>query len=294
MSVCPKVFVGKIHRSAHWVLFHLSSLGYGFNPGSALLLLVEDTGRVAARAAVNTSLSAASGACSALFLNLYIQERKTGEYKFDLSKAMNGALGALVAITAPCGTIHNWAAILIGFVAGVLYLYSSQLLVTVRLDDAVDAIPVHMVNGIWGMIAVGLFSAPGPMREAFNQDEFIGFFYSLGRGSFDATLLGNQCLGILFIFGWVTCLMGPFFMWLNYMGWFRADSLEELVGLDLSYMGNRQQLIDQGDDISDVGSIGAATEDGEDFSKDADKEQAKPHVGFVVPPDAMSELTPGP
>jgi len=80
---------------------------------------------------------------------------------------------------------------------------------------------------------------------------------------------------------------------LNYLGWFRADSLEELVGLDLSYMGNRQHLLEQeGDEYSDVGSVGGGTEDGDSVAKE-DKEQAKQHVGFVVPPDAMSELTPG-
>mmetsp|Transcript_29028 Transcript_29028/g.79660 ORF Transcript_29028/g.79660 Transcript_29028/m.79660 type:complete len:520 (+) Transcript_29028:112-1671(+) len=263
---------------------------YGFNPGSALLLGVENTGKVAARAAVNTSLSAASGACSALFTNLYIQERKTGEQKFDLSKAMNGALGALVAITAPCGTVQNWASILIGVVAGLLYLFGSNLLIQVRLDDAVDAIPVHCFNGIWGLIATGLFSSPGPMLDAFGTDEHVGWFYSLGRGSFDATLLGNQILATGFIFGWVTCTMWPFFLTLNYLGWFRADSLEELVGLDLSYMGNRQNLIENGDDeYSDVGSVGGNTEDGDSIAKE-DKEQAK---AVVIPPDAMSELTPG-
>jgi len=128
------------------------------------------------------------------------------------------------------------------------------------------------------------------MLDAFGTDEHVGWFYSLGRGSFDATLLGNQILATGFIFGWVTCTMWPFFLTLNYLGWFRADSLEELVGLDLSYMGNRQNLIENGDDeYSDVGSVGGNTEDGDSIAKE-DKEQAK---AVVIPPDAMSELTPG-
>ena len=112
------------------------------------MLTVEDTGKVAARAAVNTSLSAAAGACAALFANVLLQERKTGEYKYDLPSAMNGALSGLVAITAPCGTVENWAALVIGTISAMLYLSASSTLVRFRLDDAVDAIPVHMVNGM--------------------------------------------------------------------------------------------------------------------------------------------------
>jgi Amt family ammonium transporter len=212
--------------------------GYGFNPGSALLLTAtENTGLVAALAAANTSLSASCGAVSALFTNMYIQERTTGEYSFDLTMAMNGALGGLVAITAPCGTVESWAACCIGIVAGWIYLFGSKLLIKLMLDDAVDAIPVHMFNGIWGLIATGLFSSPRLVLEAFGTDEHVGWFYSLGRGSFDGTLLLLQVIEILFIIGWATASMLPFFIWLNYMGWFRADSLEESLGLDAAYHG---------------------------------------------------------
>jgi hypothetical protein len=72
---------------------------------------------------------------------------------------------------------------------------------------------------------------------AYDSDAHVGWFYSLGRGSTDASLLAAQICGILFITGWVFVLMFPFFILLNYMGWFRADSLEELVGLDISYHG---------------------------------------------------------
>ena len=233
----------------------LSLLGYGFNSGSALLLSVEDTGKVAALAAVNTSLAAASGCFSSLVTHLFLEERRTGEIKFDLGKAMNGALGALVAITAPCGTVENWAAVAIGSVAGLLYLSASSTLVYFRLDDAVDAIPVHLANGIWGMIATGLFTSPGRLLDAYDTDEHVGWFYELGRGSTSATLLGNQVLAVLFVLGWVISTMLPFFLWLNYMGWFRAGSLEELVGLDHSYMRDRPTYLEhEGDGFSDVGA----------------------------------------
>jgi ammonia channel protein AmtB len=175
----------------------------------------------------------------ALFANLYIEERVTGEYSFDLTVAMNGTLAGLVAVTAPCGTIETWAAICVGLVAGWIYLMGSKMLLKLKLDDAVDAIPVHMFNGMWGLIATGLFSSPGRMVDAFGTDEHVGLFYSLGQGgrSFDGTLLLIQFIALLFVIGWSIGLMLPFFIWLNYMGWFRADSLEELVGLDMSYHG---------------------------------------------------------
>lgn len=213
--------------------------GYGFNCGSALTYSngAKEPGAVGAVAAANTSLAAACGAISALLTNLYFHERKTGEYNFDLTMAMNGSLGGLVAITAPCGTVEYWAGCLIGIIAGWIYFGGSKLIIYLRLDDAVDAIPVHMFCGMWGLLACGLFSSPGHTLAGFGQDQHVGWFYSLGRGSADATLLGNQVIYMFFIMIWVTVTMAPFFIWLNYMGWFRSDSLEELVGLDMSYHG---------------------------------------------------------
>ena len=133
--------------------------------------------------------------------------------------------------------VEPWAAVVIGMCAGWIYMYTSALLIRFRIDDAVDAIPVHMFNGMWGMIATGFFAAPRLMRQAYNTDAHVGWFYSLGRGSFDASLLLSQFVAVLFICAWTFFIMMPFFIWLNYMGWLRADSLEELVGLDISYHG---------------------------------------------------------
>jgi Amt family ammonium transporter len=212
--------------------------GYGFNPGSALLLTeAESKGTVAALAAVNTTLSAASSAISALFTQYYLMKRQTGECSLNLSAAMNGCLAGLVAVTASCGTIENWAAVCVGIVAGWIYLAGSHLLITLKIDDAINAIPVHMFNGMWGLIATGLFSSPGRMRYAFGTDEHVGLIYSPGQGSFDGTLLLIQFMALLFVVGWSAGMMLPFFVGLNYLGWFRTDSLEELVGLDNTYHG---------------------------------------------------------
>ena len=212
-------------------------LGYGFNAGSALTLTNDHVGSIAANAASATALSGAAGGVTALFTNLYVEERRTGEPHFSLVMAMNGSLAGLVAITAGCALVEPWAAVVIGIIAGWLYMYGSHLLIRLRIDDAVDAIPVHMLNGIWGCFATGLVASPSKMELVYGTSESVGWFYSLGRGEWNARLLGCQVCMLLFILGWTFFTMFPFFIWLNYKGWLRADSLEELVGLDISYHG---------------------------------------------------------
>ena len=79
-----------------------------------------------------------------LFLSTIVAERWTGEVSFNLQYTMNGCLSGLVAITPGCSVVDTWASIVIGLVAGALYLGCSKLLVRRMIDDAVDAIPVHV------------------------------------------------------------------------------------------------------------------------------------------------------
>lgn len=211
---------------------------YGFNAGSALTTNSLHRDKLTALAAVNTTLAGGMAGLVALFVNYVYLERATGEPVFDLARAMNGSLAGLVAITSGCGVVEPWAAVVIGAFAGALYLSGSLWLVKRRLDDAVDAIPVHMFNGILGMICVGLFASPDKLELTYGKElPHVGWFYSWGRGSADAHLLGAQVLGIFFIIGWVLLVMMPFFIWLDWKGWFRSDPLEEIVGLDTSYHG---------------------------------------------------------
>ncbi|CAJ1954842.1 unnamed protein product [Cylindrotheca closterium] len=219
---------------------------FGFNPGSALLL-GGNVGEIAANAAVSTALAGASGGIAALFTNLFIQERKTGEPHFSLVMAMNGSLSGLVAITAGCALVEPWAALVIGIVSGWVYIASSEWLIKLRIDDAVDAIPVHMFNGIWGMISVGIFASPDKMDVTYGVSKHVGCVYSWARGSSDAALLACQTLAVLFIVGWTMVTVFPFFVWLNYKGWLRSDSLEELVGLDISYHGGGPGAVGDGE-----------------------------------------------
>merc|ERR1712032_985586 len=210
---------------------------YGFNPGSTLG--IDGYGDVAALCAVTTTLSAACGCVSSMFTDTVIGMIRTGEAEYDLSNAMNGALGGLVGITANCSVVTPWAACVIGLVSGWVYLGASNLLVKLKVDDAVDAIPVHFFCGIWGCIATGLFAEPSRLVKAYGvadgDDLHAGWFYSWGRQSGDANLLLCEFLGILFIIAWCVAIMYPFFFTLNMFGMFRVDPLDEEVGLDISH-----------------------------------------------------------
>lgn len=93
---------------------------------------------------------------------------------------------------------------------------------------------MHLPGGAWAVLSVGLFASPGRVLDAYGHNRHIGWFYSFERSA-DATLLACQVIELLFIIGWVTAVMTPFFLVLNYFGYFRSDPLEEVVGLDLSY-----------------------------------------------------------
>ena len=204
---------------------------FGFNPGSALLLTVENKSAVAALAAVNTTLAAAAGTVSCLFTNGIINQTRTSEFTFDIVLAMNGCLSGLVAVTAGCAVIEPWAAILIGIVAGWVYILADVLLLHCTLDDAVSAIQVHLANGLWGVVAVGLLASPTRMLEAYGIDTHPGFFYAPSSSN----LLAAQLAGALFIVGFTLVTTLPFFVLLDYFNVFRVNALEEIVGLDATY-----------------------------------------------------------
>ena len=201
---------------------------YGFNPGSTLFIANPTSAGITALAAVTTTIAGASGCVSAMFTDTIIDAIYTGEVSYDLTMAMNGTLGALVAITAGCCVVNPWAAVIIGTIGGWVYIASSKLLIMLKIDDVVDAIPVHFANGMWGLIAVGFFADPVNTMNAYSK-EMPGVFY--GGGS----LLLNQIVAVCWIVGWVVATMTPFFIVLKMVGMFRVDPLEEDVGLDISH-----------------------------------------------------------
>ena len=211
-------------------ILELHSSRYGFNPGSAWLIDNSASSATAALCAVTTTVAAASGCVTAMFTDTIIEKHFTGDTAYDLTVAMNGALAGLVGISAGCSVVAPWAAVTIGMVAGWVYYGFSKFLIKMRIDDAVDAIPVHSANGMWGVIAVGLFAEPDAMAAAGYSAAHVGWFFN---GS-DATLLLVQVIAAVWILGWVGTLMAPFFLMLHAAGMFRVDPLEEEVGLDIS------------------------------------------------------------
>jgi len=226
----PADFAG--HSSALSVLgtFILWVGWYGFNPGSSLMIANAGSADVAALCAVTTTMAAASGGISSMATDTILGLLTTGETEYDVTCAMNGVLAGLVAITAGCSVVDPWAAVVIGIIAGWVYLAFSKFLLMMKIDDAVDAVPVHFANGMWGCIAVGLFARPECVSGAYSiTAKEGGLFYG------GTNILVCQICGVLWIIGWVAVTMTPFFTALKFLGMFRVDALEEEVGLDISH-----------------------------------------------------------
>ena len=189
-------------------------------------------------------MAAASGALTALIWWALTTGRH-GLLAWDLPHAMNGALSGLVSITSGCFTMDYWSAAIVGIMAGILYVTGCRLLERFRIDDAVNAVPVHMLCGAMGLIATGLFSNPDHVEEAYGVAGRGGLFFEFGNesGGFDATLLQNQLYGLLFIVGWTAFTTTPFFLWLNWMGWFRVEKMVEIGGLDAAYHAEERDRV---------------------------------------------------
>ena len=144
--------------------------------------------------------------------------------KPDVSMCLNASLAGLVAITAPCDVTDCLGAIIIGFVAGLLVVFGVWLLdYKLHIDDPVGAVAVHMMNGIWGTIAVGLFattSAPG-------NDSVVGLFYGGGFKQF-----GIQLLGFVTVASWTAVTITIAFIIIKKTIGLRVTEEEEIVGLD--------------------------------------------------------------
>ncbi|MBR6171773.1 MAG: ammonium transporter [Eubacterium sp.] len=149
--------------------------------------------------------------------------------KPDVSMCLNASLAGLVAITAPCDVTDALGASVIGAVAGVLVIFGVWLLdYKLHIDDPVGACAVHMLNGIWGTIAVGLFAtttAPG-------NTELQGLFYG---GGFE--LLGKQLIGFVAVAAWAAVCMIIVFLVIKKIFGLRVSEEEELEGLDLTEHG---------------------------------------------------------
>ncbi|MGB3518657.1 MAG: ammonium transporter [Elainellaceae cyanobacterium] len=182
---------------------------FGFNPGSQLA-----ADSAVPYIAVTTNLAAAAGGVAATVTSWTLSGKP------DLSMIINGILAGLVAITAGCAGASFLGAVVIGLIGGVLVVFSVYFFDSIQIDDPVGAVSVHLVNGIWGTLAVGLF------------DMENGLFYGAGP-----TQLLAQIMGILTIGLWVVVCSTIVWSILKATLSLRVTPEEELMGLDIGEHG---------------------------------------------------------
>merc|ERR1712012_483171 len=129
---------------------------YGFNPGSTGSMKTLGDAHTAGLVACNTTLAPCVAGLVVFLMRALLVQPKL----LDVGGFCNGILAGLVAITAGCAAVRPWEAIIIGLIGGLVYQGSSMLLKKMKLDDVVDAVPVHGACGMWGVLALGLFGGP--------------------------------------------------------------------------------------------------------------------------------------
>ncbi len=128
---------------------------FGFNGGSVGSISTKENADLVAKTIMNTNTAGLAGALIASLMMLWKYK------KLDITMILNGALGGLVAITAGPDLYDMYTPILIGAIGGLLVVFAVPFFDKLRLDDPVGALSVHLVNGIWGTLAVGIFAADG-------------------------------------------------------------------------------------------------------------------------------------
>ncbi|NWG06859.1 MAG: ammonium transporter [Chloroflexi bacterium] len=233
--------IGKYNKdgSANTIPGHSISLGvlgtiilffgwFGFNPGSSLGF-VGGFRNLAVLAAINTLMAGAAGGVAAMtYAWLFGLTRKP-----DPGLSVNGILAGLVAITAPCAFVDSWAAVVIGLIAGIIVCWATALLDKWHIDDPVGAVPVHFFNGLWGVLAVGIFANGNPDTAAWNgvESAVTGLLYG------GTTQILAQVAEVTSIFVFAFGLSFVFFKILAALKLLRVSREVELQGLDIPEMG---------------------------------------------------------
>lgn len=196
---------------------------FSFNAGSTL----NASDLRLAVVATNTMIAGAVGGLVSMFY-CWIKYGKP-----DPSMTANGALAGLVAITAPCAFVNGISSFLIGFIAGILVCVAVPFIENkLKIDDPVGAISVHCVNGLWGVLALGLF-ADGTYGDGFNgvSGGVTGLLFG------DASQLLAQLICVLILIVWGFGVSYLFFIGLDKVWGLRVSPEDELEGLDIPEMG---------------------------------------------------------
>lgn len=205
---------------------------YGFNPGSAFLI-TGDLRMTVERCAVTTTLAAATGGVVTLAV------LKLRDHIFDLLAVLNGILAGLVAITASCAFVEAYAAVIIGAIGALVYIGVATLLLKLKIDDPLEAFPIHGGAGMWGAIAPALFNRREYQGFAGFGNDYHGAFYGGG-----ARLLWANLAAIVVTIVWTVGLILPLFLAMNALGILRISPEEEIIGNDVSKHGGVAYPID--------------------------------------------------
>ena len=214
--------------------------------------------------------------------------------KPDVSMCLNASLAGLVAITAGCDVTDAFGAIIIGSVAGLLVCFGVWFLdYVLRIDDPVGAVAVHMMNGIWGTIAVGLFatnSAPGYSIADSKGNELVGLFYG---GGFK--LLGLQLTGFVSVAAWTAVTITIVFLIIKATLGLRVTEEEEIIGLDPTEHGLPSAyagfaIMDVSGDVMDVNENTDLGSSEYKTASTAAKEAAVPVVSASTSPSGLHKV----
>ena len=251
---------------------------FGFNGGSTAAMATADDAINASNAFMTTNLAAAVATCVTMVFT-WVRYGKP-----DVSMTLNGALAGLVAITAGCDCVSPVGAFFIGVVAGFLVVLSVEFFDNIaKIDDPVGAVSVHMANGIWGTIAVGLFStgADGVGK---------GLFY--GGGVYQ---LGVQALGIIAIDAYVLVVMFIAFKIIDKTIGLRVPAQVEIDGLDIHEHGLASAY--SGFAIADITNMDMDINDNTDLGEEdvtrASEAQQNAAVKVVQEPALVPSLDTG-
>ncbi len=222
---------------------------FGFNGGSTVAMSSDSDMELASLVMFNTNLAAAVATVAAMIFT------RIRYGKPDVSMTFNAALAGLVAITAGCDCVTPVGAFFIGLVAGLIVVLSVEFFDNkAKIDDPVGAVSVHMVNGIWGTVAVGLFSNGG-------NCVMPGLFYGGG-----AVQLGTQLMGIVSVTAYVLIVMFIIFKLIDKAVGLRVPAQVEIDGLDIHEHGLTSAY--SGFAISDVSALDLEVNENTDLGED--------------------------
>lgn len=191
---------------------------FGFNPGSTMSA---GNGTAIAHVLVNTNMAAATGALGATLTAWWLLKKP------DLSMVLNGCLAGLVAITAPCAFVSVASGAIIGLIGGVLVVLGVLFFDRVKIDDPVGALSVHLLNGVWGTLALGLFYNDGIATNVA----------ALATGLSPFAQFAQQLKGVALVAVFTVVVSAVFWYGLKWTLGLRVTRAEELGGLDVGEHG---------------------------------------------------------